>query len=251
MKLLNNIDKHNEEIEMMNESIDLLLTEGWPLISRILAYLGRRHVRKALTPDLIGGDDDDDKKEKIKKYKEKLKDRLDDKDLRKKDVEDAVEDFSELTGSDEKTNEEFRKILEKILKMQQGIVDGVINEKSGIREITVNFNKPIEFVLKMGEHKGQELRLEKTKTYPVFNVEKVGKNFKISFLYKTRDENWLKKYSIMFSMVLKSLEPGVKHDHTTIELVYMNEYSAKNFNYKIVKEKPLTHRGMVEIKSTH
>ena len=250
MKLLNEIEKYNKKIEDMTESIDsLLLTESLPLWQRVLTWMFRRKVRKTLTPGLPDKtDDDNENEEAAAERREKLIKRLKDEKLRKKDVDDVVDDVSDITGSSAEANAELRELLDNILKQQQDLVVGAINEKS-ISNITVNFNEPIMFKLKRGEHAGKELRLEKTKTYPVFNIDKKGKKYKVYFLYKTRDDNWLRKYSIMFSMVIKNLEKGQKHDGVTIDLVYMNEALAKNFNYKVLEEKPLTHRAMVEIKS--
>tara|TARA_R110000824_G_scaffold179103_8_gene359169 strand:+ start:3393 stop:4139 length:747 start_codon:yes stop_codon:yes gene_type:complete len=247
MKLLDNIDKHNNQISEINKSIDsLLLTEWAPL-----AALARWWVSRKLRKKVFGNEEEmEDNKENREKAKKLLKKRLDDEKLKAKDVDDIVDDVQNLTGSDENANEELRRIIEKVIESQEALVADMMGEGKKINNITVRFSEPVVFKLKRGKQEGKELRLEGTKSYDVFNVEKVGKKHKVYFLYKTRTQNWLKEYSIMFSMKLKSLEKGKKQDRVTIDIVYMNEVLAKNYNYKVVEEKPLTHRAMVEIKSS-
>lgn len=247
MKLLDNIDKHNKQINEINNSINLLLTEWAPFYS-LARWLAMRTVRKKI----FGSDDQEieDNKENRDRAKRLLKKRMEDDKLKAKDIGDIIDDVSELTGSDEESNEELRKIIEKVIDAQESLVDDMMGKKD-IKKITVKFSKPVVFKLKRGEKEGKELKLEGTKTYEVFNVEKIGKKYKIFFIYKTRSENWLKKYSIMFSMKIKSLEKGEKHDGVTIDIVYMNEVLARDYNYKVIEEKPLTHRAMVEIKSSN
>ena len=244
MKLLNNIDKHNDQINEINNSIDSLLTEWAPLV-RLARWWASRKLRKKV----FGGEDEEVNDEKRDRAKKLLKKRMDDDKLKSKDVNDIIDDVQKLTGTDEEANEELRKILEKVIEAQESLIDEMMNKKS-ISNITVSFSEPVVFKLKRGKEEGKELRLEGTKTYDVFNIEKVGRKNKVYFLYKTRTQNWLKEYSIMFSMKLKSLEKGKKQDRVTIDIVYMNETLAKNFNYKVLEEKPLTHRAMVEIKSS-
>jgi hypothetical protein len=161
------------------------------------------------------------------------------------DIEEIIDDIKDISNEkDNKTVEEFREMLMNIAKLQKKILEDVLNKKS-IDKITVEFNSPIEFELKRGEYTGEKLRLEKTKTYDVFMVDDKKEESKIYFTYK----NWLKKYSIMFLMEIKNPKPNKKYSRVSISIVYVNENFLRDKEVKILDEKVLTHRSMVEIKS--
>tara|TARA_Y100000310_G_C20685615_1_gene818742 strand:- start:1147 stop:1887 length:741 start_codon:yes stop_codon:yes gene_type:complete len=245
MKLLNNIDKHNSTIQEISDEVDsLLITEGLPILGQLARWWFSRKAREA-----VFGDGEEKDEEAVKKARKKLKKRIEDEKLRTKDVDNVVDDIQQLTGTDKEANEELRALLHDIVKKQEAIVDDIL-DKDTLRNITVSFSEPVNFTLKRGKEEGKELRLEGTKTYEVFNVEKKLRGYKIYFIYKTRSINWLRQYSIMFSMKLKSIKTGVKQDGVTVNIAYVNETLAKDYNYKIIEEKPLTHRAMVEIKSS-
>ena len=116
-----------------------------------------------------------------------------------------------------------------------------------MEKITLSFNKPIEFKLIRGKGEGRKLKLEKTKTYEVFMVEGKGQNKKIYFNYDIGKENWLRKYSILFVLKVKNPKPGEKYDGVTVSIAYVNDNVIKDKDLKILSEKVLTHKGMVEI----
>ena len=237
--LLNKLEKINEEIESINESIDNLLSEQfnpWGFIIRRLAI------------DKIFGDDEDkeglSKKEKEEELKKSYEEWLE-SDEKEEDIDDLVDDIKDISNEkDEKTTEEFRKMLTDIAKQQKEILQNALAKK-GFDKLTVNFNDPIEFELRRGSGKGEKLTLEKTKTYDVFMVDDTKAKNKIYFSYK----DWLKKYSIMFMMEIKNPELGEKYDRVSIYIVYVNENFLRDQQVKVIEEKILTHRAMVEIKS--
>lgn len=240
--LLDKIEDINKDIGEINESIDkLLLNEQLSQLARPFAqWLFRKWAK-----DKIFGDDESDVDEK--KVKKKVDDwvKSDDKD---RDIDDIVDKVKEISDEeDEKKVKEFREMLEKIADKQEELLQSIIDKK-GIDKITVEFNKPIEFELIRGEDKGKKLRLEKTKTYDVFMVEGKGKSKKIYFNYKTKNEDWLRKYSILFVINIKNPKPGGQYDGVTVSIAYVNKNLIKDRNIKILTEKVLTHRGMVEIK---
>lgn len=239
--LLDKIENINNDIEEINESIEsLLLVESVGIVRPFAQWLFRKWLKNKIF-------DGEDTKEDKKKIKNKFDDWLD-SDEKFDDINDVVDDIKDISDEDdEKKVKEFREMLEKIADKQKELLEDIINKK-GIDKITVGFNKPIEFELIRGKNKGKELRLEKTKTYEVFMVEGERKKKKIYFNYKTRKENWLRKYSILFSIEIREPNPGKKYDGVTVSIAYVNENLIKDKTIKILTEKVLTHKGMVEIK---
>ena len=246
MKLLDELEKNNKMISEVSSQIDDLLMEqtqahlGW----RILRWILQREVKKVIFDKDEDGEEEeisrDEIKKRIKKWERSSK--------KEENIDNVVKDVADLTGTDnEKDNEKLREMLVDIIKQQRAIVDDMQQTK-GIQHITVNFNEPIKFELRRGKASGKELKLEKTKTYDVFKVEKIKNKYKVYFVYKTRKENWMKDYSIMFALTLNSLKTGVKNDRVTVHIVYMNEQFIQDKEFKILEEKVLTHRAMVEIK---
>lgn len=232
--LLDKVDNINKDIEKINESIEtLLLEQSFRPFAQFL-------FRKWAKDKIFGGDDS---KVDEKKVKKKFDDWLD-SDEKVDDINDIVDDIKDISNEDDEEKiKEFREMLEKIADKQKELLEDIVNKK-GIDKITVEFNKPIEFELIRGKNKGKKLRLEKTKTYEVFMVE----GNKIYFNYKNRNENWLRKYSILFSIKIKNPKPGGQYDGVTVSIVYVNDNLIEDKDIKIYSEKVLTHRGMVEIK---
>jgi len=235
---LNRIDKINEDIESINESIDNLLSEQF----NPWGFLIRRGIYK-----YFFGDDDKDK-DKEKKSQAEIKKKYDewmDSEEKEEGIDDLVDDIKDVSNEkDKKTTEEFRQMLIDIAKQQKEILQNALN-KPVFDKITIEFNDPIKFDLRRGENKGKELTLEKRKTYDVFMVDDSKEKNKIYFSYK----DWLKDYSIMFLIEIKNPEKNKKYDRVTIYLVYVNENFLRDQEIKIIEEKILTHQAMVEIKS--
>ena len=116
-------------------------------------------------------------------------------------------------------------------------------KKGNIGEITISFNKPIEFTLKRGKNKGEKLKLEKTKEYDVYEIQKEKKHYKIYFTYK----EWMRENNIIFSLELDDLVKDEKIGGTTINIVYIEQRGKDDF--KIISEKPLTHKAVIEIEN--
>jgi len=238
--LLDKIEDINKDIDNINESIDDLLVEQ----ASILRPFGQWLLRSWIKGKVFSDDEEKNDKEVEKKYDDFLK-----SDEKEKEIDDVVDQVKELSDdTDPKAVEEFREMLNKIADKQKELLQDLINKK-GFEKITVEFNKPIEFTLKRGDNSGKELKLEKTKTYDVFMVEKNGRKTKIYFNYKTRGSNWLRKYGILFAIEIKNAKPGQQYDRVTVSLIYVNENLIRNNEIKIVDDKVLTHRGMVEIKN--
>jgi len=239
--LLDKIDDINKDIININETIDNLLSEQFDPLS----FLARRKL-----VDLIFGKDDEEIDVGEKEKKERLKNSYKswaESSKKEEDIEDIIDDFKDISNEEDgKVVEDFRKMLFDIAEQQKKILEDSIKKK-GFDKITVKFNNPIEFKLKRGEHEGEELKLEKTKTYDVFMVDDKNKKNKIYFTYK----NWLKKYSIMFLMEIKNPKSNEKFSNVTISIVYVNENFLRDKQIKFLDEKVLTHRAMVEIKSVY
>jgi hypothetical protein len=239
--LLDKIDDINKDIININETIDNLLSEQFDPLS----FFTRRKL-----VDLIFGKDDEEIDVGEKEKEERLKNSYEswaEGDKKEEDIEDIIDEFKDISNEDDgKVVEDFRKMLFDIAEEQKKILEDAIKKK-GFDKITVKFNNPIEFKLKRGEYEGEELKLEKTKTYDVFMVDDKNKKNKIYFTYK----NWLKKYSIMFLMEIKNPKSNEKFSNVTISIVYVNENFLRDKQIKFLDEKVLTHRAMVEIKSVY
>ena len=238
---LDKIEDINKDIKNINETIDgLLLSEQFNPLS--LGFWGRRKLIDAI----FGGDDEDvkdnqEKEERLKKSYEAWEE----SGKKEGDIEDIIDDVKDISNeTDGKIVDDFRKMLTDIAKKQKEIIEDALKKK-GFDKITVKFNNPIDFTLKRGEHKGEELKLEKTKTYEVFMVDDKKKKNRIYFTYK----DWLRKYSILFLMEIKNPKSNEKFSNVTISIVYVNENFLKDKEIKFLDEKVLTHRAMVEIKS--
>lgn len=239
--LLEKIEDINEDIENINETINSLLLEQFNPITWLLR---RKIIKKVFGDDEEEIDVDKSEKEKEDRLKKSYEE-WEKSDKKEDDLEDIIDDIKDISNEeDEKTVEEFRNMLTDIAEKQKKILEDALNKK-GIDKITVEFNSPIEFELKRGKHKGEKLRLEKTKTYDVFMVDDKKTKNKIYFTYK----NWLKKYSILFLMDVKDPKPNKKFSKVSISIVYVNENFLRDKEVKILDEKVLTHRAMVEIKS--
>ena len=236
---LEKIEDINKEIDIINESINNLLLEqpnpiGWLLRKKI--------IKKIFGDDELKVDkSDEEKEERLKRsYEEWEK-----SDKKEEDIDDIVDDIKDISNDeDPEKTEEFRTMLKNIVDQQKKILEDVLNKKN-INRITVEFNAPIEFELKMGKYKGEKLRLEKRKTYDVFMENDGESKNKIYLTYK----DWLKKYSILFSIEIKNPEPNKKYSNVTVSLVYVNENFLRDKKIKILDEKILTHKSMIEIKS--
>jgi len=239
--LLEKIEDINEDIENINETINKLLIEQFNPLTWILR---RKIIKKIFGDDEEEIDVDKSEKEREERLKKSYEE-WEKSDKKEDDIEEIIDDIKDISNEkDNKTVEEFREMLMNIAKLQKKILEDVLNKKS-IDKITVEFNSPIEFELKRGEYTGEKLRLEKTKTYDVFMVDDKKEESKIYFTYK----NWLKKYSIMFLMEIKNPKPNKKYSRVSISIVYVNENFLRDKEVKILDEKVLTHRSMVEIKS--
>lgn len=236
--LLDKIDDINHDIEEINETINIL-TEQFNLIPWLL--------RRKIIKKVFGGDEEEeglDKDEAEERLKKSYED-WEDSGKKEEDIEDIVDDIKDISNEDnEKVVEEFKEMLTKIANKQKEILEDALNKK-GINKITVSFNNPIEFEIRRGNYKGEKLKLEKTKTYDVFMVDDRTKKNKIYFEYK----DWLKKYSIMFMMSIKDPKKNEKYSKVSIYVVYVNDNFLRDQEVKIIDEKVLTHRAMVEIKS--
>ena len=239
--LLEKIEDINEDIENINETINNLLLEQFDPLTWILR---RKIIKKIFGDDEEEIDVDKSEKEREERLKKSYEE-WEKSDKKEDDIEEIIDDIKDISNEkDEKTVEEFREMLTDIAEMQKKILEDALNKK-GIDKITVEFNSPIEFELKRGKYKGEKLRLEKTKTYDVFMVDDKKTKNKIYFTYK----DWLKKYSIMFLMEVKEPKPNKKFNKVSISIVYVNENFLRDKEVKILDEKVLTHRAMVEIKS--
>ena len=251
MKLLNDIDNQNNNIKEITRKIDYLLVEQTLTVPQTLYAFGRYLLRRKVIGKVFGGNDKEVKKDEdsLKKYKDRIKDWQDSAD-KVDDIDDVVNDVENILGTDKAQNDRLREMLVNIAEMQKEIMEDLLHKK-GLTKVTVGFNKPVEFKLIRGKAAGKEMKLEGSKTYDVFKVDGKEGNFKVYFIYKTRNKvNWLKDYGIMFTMKLKTLEPNKKHDRVEIKIAYMNENLIRDGEYKILKEEYLTKRAMVEIKAT-
>jgi uncharacterized protein YoxC len=236
--LLDKIEDINEDIQSINETIDNLLTEVFNPLTWV--------VKRLVINKLLGDDDDDEdlsKKEKEDKLKKSYEKWSEEKS--ENDIDDLVDDIKDISNeTDQDVTDKFREMLIDIAKDQKKMLEGILSKK-GLDKITVKFNDPIDFKLKRGDYKGKELRLESTKTYDIFMVNDKPRKSKIYFTYK----DWVKKYSIMFLMEIKDPKPNEKYSRVTISIVYLNENFLRDQEIKIIEEKVLTHRALVEIKT--
>lgn len=245
MKLLNKIEKINEDIDNLNETINNLLIEQSP--NPIINFLWRRKLRK-----FFFGDDEEEDDESLRDKFDKFEDEVDEwseSGQKEQDIEDTIDDVKEKTGLDDKEKEEeFRQMLNDIADKQKELIDSLIRTK-GFDEIRVSFGQPIEFDIRYGKSKGEELKLEGGKKFDVYDVVKKFGKTTIYFNYKTKKENWLKDKNIMFSLTMKDPKTDHKYDSTTIKIVYVEDTALRSGEIKIIDEKVLTHRAKVEIKS--
>ena len=235
MKLLNKLERINEDIEGINKTISSLLSEQTanPLINWWL----RRKIRKSLTPDLNNDDSFSD-----------AWDKWDDSDKKETDITDTISDIKDKVGLNKDKEDELREMLQNIINKQKKLVDE-LSLGEDFESIRVTFNNPIEFEIKFGTQKGKELKLEGTKSFDVYNVKKKGKSKIIYFNYETNKENWLKDYNILFTIEIKDPEPNRKYERVSIKIVYVDDTALRNGEIEIIEEKILTHRSKIEIKS--
>ena len=235
MKLLNKLERINEDIEGINKTISSLLSEQTanPLINWWL----RRKIRKSLTPDLNNDDSFSD-----------AWDKWDDSDKKETDITDTISDIKDKVGLNKDKEDELREMLQNIVNKQKKLVDE-LSLGEDFESIRVTFNNPIEFEIKFGKQKGKELKLEGTKSFDVYNVKKKGKSKIIYFNYETNKENWLKDYNILFTIEIKDPEPNRKYERVSIKIVYVDDTALRNGEIEIIEEKILTHRSKIEIKS--
>lgn len=235
MKLLNKLERINEDIEGINKTISSLLSEQTanPLINWWL----RRKIRKSLTPDLNNDDSFSD-----------AWDKWDDSDKKETDITDTISDIKDKVGLNKDKEDELREMLQNIINKQKKLVDE-LSLGEDFESIRVTFNNPIEFEIKFGVQKGKELKLEGTKSFDVYNVKKKGKSKIIYFNYETNKENWLKDYNILFTIEIKDPEPNRKYERVSIKIVYVDDTALRNGEIEIIEEKILTHRSKIEIKS--
>ena len=234
---MKNINEHNRVISEMTSQIDTLLDEG--IIGSAISlgsyfmpgsFFTKWALRRALS------DDDDNKK---------IED--DDKDLLD-DLKDKLEDKLEGEGIDEIDDEKFDELvsdLNKLLDKQIEIFNKL--DKNILGSVRISFGDPVPFTLIKGRDKGKKMKLEGTKDYKVYKVEKTKKGkYKVYFLY----EDWLREYDIMFSFEVKSLTQRKKQDNITINLAYIDSLRRKDKGENVMKdidEKVLTHKAKVEI----
>ena len=232
---MKNINEHNKVISKMNDQIDGLLNEGlFDIATYFLpgSFFTKWALRKAW--------DDDDKH--IDKDDKDLIDDLKDKievDLDGEDIENIDDDkFDEII-------DDLNKLLDKQLELFNQL------NKSSLGSVRISFGDPVEFKLIRGREKDKKMRLEGTKDYEVYKVEKTKRGkYKVYFKY----ENWMREYDIMFSFEVKSLTERKKQDNVTINVVYVDPLRKKSQssreNIEFEDEKVLTHKAKIEIKDT-
>jgi hypothetical protein len=235
MKLLNKIDKLNEDIQTINNTISGLLNEQ--TANPFFNWFLRRKIRKSLTPDLDNDDSFSD-----------AWDKWDDSDKKDEDIDDTLKDLKDKIGLDKDKEEEFREMLLDIAEKQKKLIEDLINDVQ-FESIRVKFVKPVEFEIKYGKSKGKELKLEGNKVFDVYSVEKKFRKTVIYFNYETKKENWLKEYYILFSISLKDPEPGKNYQSTTVKIIYVDDTALRKGSIVIINEKVLTHKSIIEIKS--
>lgn len=237
MKLLNNIEKINEDILSINKDINKLLNErvtGNP----ILDFFIRRKIRDIVIPDL------DKDKDKLSK---EVKDWLD-SDKKDKNVDDVVDEIKNNLGIEkEGTEEELKKMIDDIVDKQEKLIRDLQND-SKFNTIRINFTNPVEFDVRKGKSQGKKLKLEGQKSFDVYNVEKKGSKTKIYFNYETKKQNWLRDNNILFSILIKNPEPGEDYSNVRVDIVYVDDSSLRSGDIKIIDEKILTKRALIKIK---
>tara|TARA_R110000868_G_scaffold1663_3_gene13423 strand:+ start:8618 stop:9340 length:723 start_codon:yes stop_codon:yes gene_type:complete len=238
MKLLNKLDKLNEDIEDINITISGLLNEQIPLIKPVLQWFLKRKLRKALTPGF--NDDDDDFSHSWEKWE--------DSDKKESDIDDTISDIKDKIGLDKEKEEELRDMLLSIAEKQKKLIEDLIKD-TPFESIRVKFINPIELKLKYGKNKGKELKLEGDKVFEVYSVDKKFGKTIINFNYETKKENWLKENHILFSITLKDPEPGKKYQGTTIKIIYVDDTALRSGTVVPTNEKVITHKSIIEIKS--
>jgi hypothetical protein len=257
MKLHEKINSQERIIKEMNTMIDNII-EGknineqnpatiargvWELGKQVVkSPVGRYLLRKAGSD--IEKDVDDDK--------------VDTKDIKKTDIvtPDDVEKVLDNNDSTEKDTKkdtktdgsaftDLEKELEDLAKRQLELLQ---KYKKGYGKIKISFNSPLEFKLKRGDDKGEELRLEKTKVYDIYEISQKKDEFnpngeyKILFTYK----GWLRDYGIMFSILQKELiKNSRKKGDNQVDIVYVEKN--RGGSYRIIDEQVLTKRAVIEI----
>ena len=236
MKLLNNIEKINEDIVSINKDIIKLLNEQVRTGNPILDFFIRRKIRDIVIPDL------DKDKDKLSK---EVKDWLDSDE---KNVDDVVDEIKDNLGVEEEgSEEELKKMIEDIIDQQEKLIRDLQND-SEFNTIRINFTNPVEFDVRKGKSKGKKLKLEGQKSFDVYSVEKKRSKTKIYFNYETRKQNWLRDYNILFSIQLKNPEPNEDYGNVRVDIAYVDDSSLRSGDIKIIDEKILTKRALIKIK---
>ncbi len=238
MKLLNNIEKINEDILSINKDINKLLSEQVRTGNPILDFFIRRKIRDIVIPDL------DKDKDKLSK---EVKDWLD-SDKKEKNVDDVVDEIKDNLGIEKKgTEEELKKMIEDIVDKQEKLIRDLQND-SKFNTIRIDFTNPVEFDVRKGKSQGKKLKLEGQKSFDVYSVEKKGSKTKIYFNYETKKQNWLRDNNILFSILIKNPEPGEDYSNVKVDIAYVDDSSLRSGDIKIIDEKILTKRALIKIK---
>lgn len=236
---INNIVDNIIEGKSIKEQINpyTVVKGGWELGKTIVkSPIGRYLLRKGVED--IEKDIEDDK--------------VDTKDIKKDDVvtqddvEKVIEKDTEEETPDGSAFKEIEKDLEKLAKKQLELFQKY--NKKGYGQIKIGFNSPLKFKLKRGDEKGEELRLEKTKVYDIYEITQKKDEFnpkgdyKILFTYK----GWLREYGIMFSILQKELiKSSTKKGDNQVNIVYVEKN--RNGSFRIIDEQVLTKRAVIEI----
>ena len=240
MKLLNKIDKINEDITLLQEDIDKLLIEQSPnpYINIIARFLARKKIKDIISPDK-------------KKDKEEIAKDVDDwvnSDKKDKDVNDIVDDVKEKLGVEKKGEEEVRKMIEDIIAKQEKLVND-LKKDPDFNRIKIKFSQPIEFDVRKGKGKGKKLKLEGNKFFDIYEIKEKGDKSTIYFNYETKKQNWLRSYNVLFTATIKKPQSNKDYGSVTIKIVYIDDSALRSGEIKIIDEKILTHRANITIKS--
>lgn len=238
MKLLNNIEKINEDILSINKDINNLLSEQVRTGNPILDFFIRRKIRDIVIPDL------DKDKDKLSK---EVKDWLD-SDEKEKNVDDVVDEIKDNLGVEEEgSEEELKKMIEDIVEKQEKLIRDLQND-SEFNTIRIKFPQPIDFDIRKGKAEGKKLKLEGQKSFDVYSVEKKGSKTKIYFNYETRKQNWLRDYNVLFSILLKNPQANEDYNNVRVDIAYVDDSALRAGDIRIIDEKILTKRALIKIK---
>ena len=236
---INNIVDNIIEGKSIKEQINpsTVIRGAWELGKTIVKSPVGRYLLRTAGDDIKKDIDDDE---------------VDTKDIKKDDVvtKDDVDKVLDKDTEEETTDDsalaDIEKDLEKLAQKQLEILQKY--SRKGYGQIKISFNSPVKFKLKRGTDKGEELKLEKTKIYDIYEITQKKDEFnpkgdyKIYFTYK----GWLRDYGIMFVILQKELvKSSTKKGDNQVNIVYVDK--KRDGSYRTIDEQVLTKRAVIEI----